>query len=71
MDRKELLDNVSRRLRMERAAVHVSQREVSEAVGMTPTQLSQYENGARMLSIKAASALADYYGISLDELVGR
>ncbi len=45
-----------------------SQRETSAKIGITEQSLHRYENGERKPDIIMAKKLANYYGVSLDEL---
>lgn len=45
--------------------------EVEQATGISNANLSRWENGKVIPSIAFCEQLADYYGITLDELVGR
>ena len=44
---------------------------VAEAVGITPQTLANWEHGQTRVDLAVAQKLADYYGISIDELAGR
>ncbi len=48
----------------------LSQAQVAQAAGVTPSAISQAESGARGLSVDTLITLADRLGISLDRLVG-
>lgn len=67
MNRKEA---IAAGLRSHRAAKNVSQREFAESVGANPATVSAWENRAG-ISVEDAWGVADYYGVSIDELVGR
>ena len=54
-----------------RNARKFSQREVSEALGMSVRSYIRYELGEREPSVTTLIALANYFDISLDALVGR
>lgn len=54
-----------------RADKGVTQREAAEAIGITYSVLASYEKGTKAPSLEFAYRLADYYGVSLDELCGR
>lgn len=54
-----------------RTAKGVSQKEVADAIGITSSVLSNYEKGLKAPSLEFAYLLADYYGVTLDELCGR
>ena len=45
--------------------------EVEQATGISNANLSRWESGKVVPSIAFCEQLADYYGITLDELVGR
>ena len=49
----------------------VSQDTVAEACNISRVALSRYENGTRMPRIEISSRLAEYYGVSVDYLLGR
>lgn len=44
--------------------------DVAKATGIDRTALSRYESGDRMPTAENAKALADYYGVSVAELLG-
>lgn len=48
----------------------LTQKEVGEAVNLTQRAYSYYENGARMIPPHVLRALAEYYGTSVDYLLG-
>ncbi len=45
--------------------------EVEQATGISNANLSRWESGKVVPSIAFCEQLADYYGITLDEVVGR
>lgn len=45
--------------------------QVEKDTGITNSNLSRWENGKVIPNIDFCVKLADYYGISLDELIGR
>ena len=49
----------------------VSQKTVADALGCSTTVYSRYETGSRQPPLETLIALADFYRMSLDELVGR
>ncbi len=55
-------------LRKER---NLSQKEASEALGISQALLSHYENGKRECGLDFLCAAADYYKVSCDYLLGR
>lgn len=50
---------------------HLRQKDLANAIGITRGALSNYELGNREPSIDILWRLADYFDISIDELVGR
>lgn len=46
-------------------------KDVAEAVGTSVQNLSRWERGEVMPGIEFCVKLADYYGITIDELIGR
>ena len=54
-----------------RQKLGISQRELSEKLEIPITTLFSYEQGTCRPSIDALIKIADFYNVSLDELVGR
>lgn len=50
---------------------HVSQRQLAKGIGVSERQVSLWVNDKSKASIDSAIAIADYLGISMDELCGR
>ncbi len=48
-----------------------TQKEIAQMLNMQLTVYQRYERGERDLPLWAAIKLADYYGVTLDYLVGR
>lgn len=59
------------RLKSLRKGKNVSQVVLAEGLGVTRTQISDMENGKTTTTIEKLVALADYFEVSLDYLVGR
>lgn len=57
-----------RRLRMSRG---ITQKEMATVLGMTPNAYQKYEYGEREPNMATLVALADFFDVSLDYLVGR
>lgn len=57
-------------IRAQRARLHVKQKEVAEAIEVNQATVSTWENRG-CITLENAWKLADYYGISIDELAGR
>lgn len=60
-------ETIGRRLR-ELRGVFRTQREVADAIGITPAALSMWECGERVPGDEAKIALARYYNVSVQEL---
>ena len=54
-----------------RAKNRVSQNDLAEKVGVSAPYICRVEKGNQVLSLSLAIDIADYFDISLDELVGR
>lgn len=65
---RELFGERIKMLRMER---NIKQSELGEAVGLTYTAVSDIERGRRTTTIEKLVALADYFDVSVDYLIGR
>ena len=61
----------STRLKELRNARNLTQKEVAESAGMAPMAYQRYEYGTREPAFRQLIALADYFDVSLDYLVGR
>ena len=62
---------IKMKLRELREQKGVTQKEVANAVGCTPTVYSRYERCVRQPDIDMLCCLADYFDVTLDVLVGR
>ncbi|GJM71830.1 transcriptional regulator [Paenibacillus macerans] len=49
----------------------ISQQDIAASLGVDRTIVSHWERGTRTPSLEVACALADYFDVSLDYLVGR
>lgn len=57
-------------LRYQREQAGLSQTELSRAVGISQQNISRWEKGIHVPTIADCIRLANYYGITLDDLVG-
>lgn len=48
----------------------LTQKQVADAIGCIPSVYSRYETGVREPSLEILIQLAQFFGVSLDELVG-
>jgi repressor LexA len=59
------------RLRDLRQEKQLRQKELSEALGISRSTIASWEAGHRTPEVSAARKLADFFGVSLDHLLGR
>lgn len=64
-------DAFPQRLQRLRERRKISRRVLSELCGLSKSAVSRYERGERMPGLDDAVQLADFFGVSLDYLVGR
>lgn len=48
-----------------------TQEQVADSIGISYVSLSRYETGQRMPKMDILSRLADHYGVTVDEIMGR
>ncbi|MBQ1620394.1 MAG: helix-turn-helix transcriptional regulator [Oscillospiraceae bacterium] len=60
-----------RRLRDLREDHDLTQAQIAEILGTSQTMYARYERGANELPIRHLIALADYYKVSADYILGR
>ncbi|MCL2604732.1 MAG: helix-turn-helix domain-containing protein [Defluviitaleaceae bacterium] len=65
------MKKLSDRLRSLREDNDLTQADVAKLINKRQQQYSKYETGESEPSLSALSTLADYYGISIDYLMGR
>lgn len=63
--------NYGEALKYQRVTNGKSLLEVEKATGISNANLSRWECGKNLPNIDFCVQLADYYGVSLDELIGR
>lgn len=65
-----MIQGFGERLQNLRRIRNLSQKEVANALGISPSVLSNYESSERTPSLENLIALADFYHCSTDYLVG-
>ena len=65
------MNTIAEHLKYHREFNHFSQLKLAKATGIPQTTISEYEKGTNLPNIQNCITLADFYGITLDELVGR
>lgn len=63
--------NYANRIKELRCSGGLSQKQLAEGTGLTVTAIQNYEYGTRKPAFDALIALADFFDVSLDYLVGR
>ncbi len=63
--------SIGEALKYQREAAKLTQRQLAKETGITQVNICRWERGEVMPSIDFCVKLADFYGISLDELIGR
>ena len=64
------MKNYGEILKKERIARNLTQKQEADAIHISQQAISFYENNVNEPSISICEKLADYYGISIDDLVG-
>lgn len=59
------------RLKELRTKRHISQVKLAMDLGMNQNSISRYENGEREADYETLITFADYFGVSVDYLLGR
>ena len=62
---------LSERVLSLRKSANISQKELGTSVGVSYFSIGKIEKGERAASIEVLCALADFFNVSLDYLVGR
>ena len=62
---------IYRRIRDLREDRDLTQAQLGAAIGIPQRTLSYYENGQRMLPTEVLSAIADFFGVSVDYILER
>lgn len=63
--------NYGENLKYQREEHGLSQTELAQKIGTSHQNINRWERGEVMPSIDFCVQLADFYGITLDELIGR
>ena len=58
-------------LKNERLFRKISQNKLAKAIGVTQQAISLYESNTNEPTIGVCERIADFYGITVDELIGR
>ena len=67
----DLANNFHTRLKNLRTSRNLTQKQITDATGMTVTGYQNYESARRKPNFDAIIALADFFNVSTDYLLGR
>lgn len=70
INKEVLFMNFSENLRRLRKAKDIKQEALAEAMNVSRQTVSKWENGTAMPDFKKLNALAEYFGVTMDELLG-
>lgn len=65
------MPNFSEQLKICRTKANTTQKELAKQIGLSERAYQHYESGTREPTLGNIIALADYFDVSLDYLVGR
>ena len=65
------METYGKALKYQREASGLTQTQLAERTGISQESISRWENNLVLPNIDFCIKLADFYGITLDELVGR
>ena len=65
------IHHLNMKLKELRLKMNLKQKEIAGVIGSTVGAYSKYEVGDRKPSIEVLCRIADYYGVSVDYLIGR
>ena len=67
----KFMGKINERIKLLRVSSSLTQKQLAEAVSVTEVSLQRFEYGSARPSLDTLLALADYFDVSLDYLVGR
>lgn len=62
---------IGNRIKLLRLERKVTQKDIAEAIGVSPVSVQRFEYGSVRPSLDTLIALADFFDVSIDYLVGR
>ena len=69
MNIDEIKTNFSKNIVRLRKAHHLNQSELGEAIHYSPKAISKWENGETIPDVDVMNVIAEYFGVSIDELI--
>lgn len=61
----------SERLKLLRNGKYISQQNLADIIGISKSSINMYERGEREPSLETLEAIADYFNVDMDYLIGR
>ena len=61
----------SQRLKYLRKEIDIYQKELAQNIGVSRSTITLYESGSRKPNLETLEKLADYFGVSIDYLLGK
>ncbi len=71
MKMADFMMNYGEALKYQREKLGISQLELSKRIGISHQNINRWESGDVLPSIDFCVKLADFYGITVDELIGK
>lgn len=65
------ISNIGEKIKSTRISMNITRRELGENAYVSSYSIANYEVGRRVPDIETLCLIADYFGMSLDDLVGR
>lgn len=65
------ISTIGEKIKSTRISLNITRRELGENAYVSSYSIANYEVGRRVPDIETLCLIADYFGMSLDELVGR
>ncbi len=65
------MSKFSDRLKLLRYKDHISQQNLADIIGISKSSINMYERGEREPSLETLEAIADYFNVDMDYLIGR
>ena len=62
---------IGQKIRIARISLNVTRQELAEIAYVSPYSIANYEVGRRTPDLETLCLIADYFGMPLDELIGR
>ena len=68
---KKYQDKIVERIKQELADKKLLQKQLASLMGISEVQMSRLMNKNRGINLKTLVKIADYFNVSLDEMIGR